>query len=143
MATELGELSDFIDGGGLAFTFNGERFEVDPSAQTVLKFQKTYRELMDKNELDGENMLRLGAELLGGTLDGRNMQFKGGVASKLIDAGASFEQVNRVIMTAITKYWLNDDAASEYYRTGDMGKALSARANRGKGSTAPDATQTA
>lgn len=132
MAQEFGELSDFIDGGGIAFSFNGERFEIDPTAHDVLQFQKNYRNLATESKLSGENMLKLGAKLSGGDLNLETLEFEGGVAAELVNKGASFEQVNRLMLTIVTKYWFNDDAATEYYQTGDMGKALGLKQEKRK-----------
>lgn len=122
---DLGQLDDFLSGADITFTFKGKQYEVTPTARQVLEFQRDYQNDInsDKPTEEISTWARV-CPLLGSTLNKKTLEIEGGILGELIDDGATYTQLERIVSAVHFKYVQGDDLAKAYFETGNLGKSL-------------------
>ena len=122
---DLGQLDDFLSGADITFSFKGKKYEITPTAREVLEFQRSYQNSINSDKgVDELGTWARVCPLLGSTFDKKTLEIKDGILGELIDAGASYMQLERIVSAVHFKYVQGDDLAKAYFETGDLGKAL-------------------
>lgn len=116
----LGELYDFLTPEDISLTINGVEYKIEPSADVVLRFIADYNDL---ESFDDKTIAKISAPLVGARwseADG----FTGGLPEEMKKAGVPEGVIARVVVTAMLFYKFDEETATDYYRHGDLGKAL-------------------
>lgn len=122
--TDFGQLDEQLDAYDISFTFKGEEYKVTPSAEQVLEFHRDYFNARKKNEDNGMGVWARVAPLLGSKFNTKTAKITGGILGEIMDNGASYSQMERLVSAVHFKYVQGDDLAKAYFTTGDLGKAV-------------------
>lgn len=122
--TDFGQLDEQLDAYDISFTFKGKEYKVTPSAEQVLEFHRDYFNARKKDEDNGMGVWARVAPLLGSKFNTKTAKITGGILGELMDNGASYSQMERLVSAVHFKYVQGDDLAKAYFTTGDLGKAV-------------------
>lgn len=122
--TDFGQLDEQLDAYDISFTFKGEEYHITPSAEQVLEFHRDYFNARKKNEDTGMGVWSRVAPLLGSKFNAKTAKITGGILGEIMDNGASYTQMERLVSAVHFKYVQGDDLARAYFSTGDLGKAV-------------------
>lgn len=122
--TDFGQLDEQLDAYDISFTFKGEEYKVTPSAEQVLEFHRDYFNARKKDEDNGMGVWSRVAPLLGSKFNTKTAKITGGILGEIMDNGASYSQMERLVSAVHFKYVQGDDLAKAYFTTGDLGKAV-------------------
>lgn len=122
--TDFGQLDEQLDAYDISFTFKGEEYHITPSAEQVLEFHRDYFNARKKNDDNGMGVWARVAPLLGSKFNTKTAKITGGILSEIMDNGASYSQMERLVSAVHFKYVQGDDLAKAYFSTGDLGKAV-------------------
>lgn len=121
---DFGELKEFIEPNVITFTFNGEKYTINPTAKIGLKFINDFREATKGDGLTNNAVYSLGANLMGGEYDPKANEFTGGLVPQLIEDGIDLEALHHILYTSVLHFYFGEQVSEIYYKTGDMNKAL-------------------
>lgn len=122
--TDFGQLDEQLDAYDISFTFKGEEYKVTPSAEQVLEFHRDYFNARKKDEDNGMGVWARVAPLLGSKFNTKTAKITGGILGEIMNNGASYSQMERLVSAVHFKYVQGDDLAKAYFTTGDLGKAV-------------------
>lgn len=122
--TDFGQLDEQLDAYDISFVFKGEEYHITPSAEQVLEFHRDYFNARKKNEDNGMGVWARVAPLLGSKFNAKTAKITGGILGEIMDNGASYSQMERLVSAVHFKYVQGDDLAKAYFTTGDLGKAV-------------------
>lgn len=122
--TDFGQLDEQLDAYDISFTFKGEEYHITPSAEQVLEFHRDYFNSRKKGEDDGMGVWSRVAPLLGSKFNTKTAKITGGILAEIMENGASYSQMERLVSAVHFKYVQGDDLAKAYFSTGDLGKAV-------------------
>lgn len=122
--TDFGQLDEQLDAYDISFTFKGEEYKVTPSAEQVLEFHRDYFNARKKDEDNGMGVWSRVAPLLGSKFNTKTAKITGGILGEIMNNGASYSQMERLVSAVHFKYVQGDDLAKAYFTTGDLGKAV-------------------
>lgn len=131
---DLGDLKKHLDPYDVSFNWGKKKYKIKPSAAQVLEYKRQFNELVkSKKRIDPATVYALIAPLLGSKFDPDTWVFEPcddehdpnrGLINELLDSGADFEVIDRLMSATQAKYQYGDDVATAFAETGDMGKAL-------------------
>lgn len=122
--TNFGQLDEQLDAYDISFTFKGEEYHITPSAEQVLEFHRDYFNARKKDEDNGMGVWSRVAPLLGSKFNTKTAKITGGILAEIMENGASYSQMERLVSAVHFKYVQGDDLAKAYFSTGDLGKAV-------------------
>ncbi|MBF9011284.1 hypothetical protein [Corynebacterium phoceense] len=126
--TDFGQLDEQLEEYDIRFEFKGKEYTVTPSVHDVLAYHRdrasSYAKLQKDPNSDSFGMWRRVSPLLGSKFIAKSGKFEGGIFEEIIEAGASFAQVERLANAIDLKYSSSDALAKAYFETGELGKAL-------------------
>ena len=131
--TDFGQLDEQLDEYDISFTFKGEEYKVTPSAEQVLEFHRDYYNARKKNEDEDLGVWSRVAPLLGSKFNAKTVKITGGILGELMDNGASYSQMERLVSSVHFKYVQGDELAKAYFVTGNLGKALDSLKSKSSG----------
>lgn len=169
MAIDLGQLSQYQAEKGIKFQTATKSYHVEPTLDQGLAFQVALHErdskmddltrtLKDKDadpevikkaENDLRNLATFGTYEIIAPLFGSKFhyptknkppRFEGGILAELLESGAGYGIVDRLVTTLYLSLVNTDDVAAEFMRTGKLQKALEIVAEREKAEAAARAT---
>lgn len=128
----LGQLDDFNERDTVDFTFNGVEYSIAPTADTVLRFtarrvkllQEAAEAGVEDSGLVAEQVFELAGILADSEYDHETGLYTSGVFYDLVNAGLGLAALGRLATTVVAKWVAGDDVAAEYFKTGDLGKAV-------------------
>lgn len=138
MATDFGALEEFMaDDGDVMFTFRGETYhETFGFAQVanMKAFQAQLNQRIRDKDVTEEEAAAVQflsvAKLFGCDFDVHEWRFKrlpkDHFINRLIDAGANYDVIERIVNGIWAKYQYGDDVAVTFMKTLDVGKAIEA-----------------
>lgn len=132
--TDFGQLDEQLDEYDISFSFKGKEYQITPSAEQVLEFHRDYFNARKKDGNDGMGVWDRVAPLLGSKFNAKTAKITGGILGELMDNGASFSQMERLVSAVHFKYVQGDDLAKAYFTTGDLGKAVDQLKSKSKDS---------
>ena len=127
--TNFGQLDEQLDAYDIAFTFKGKEYQITPSVQEVLTFHRDLANARnklatDRNASDPFGVWRRVCPLLGSKFVAKTGKIEGGILGEIIEAGATFPQVERLVSAVEFKYSNSDELAKAYFETGNLKKAV-------------------
>ena len=122
--TDFGQLDEQLDAYDISFTFKGKEYHITPSAEQVLEFHRDYFNARKKDEDNGMGVWSRVAPLLGSKFNTKTAKITGGILAEIMENGASYSQMERLVSAVHFKYVQGDDLAKAYFSTGDLGKAV-------------------
>ena len=140
---DFGALEAFLDDVDVKFEFAGKQYAVTFPFQRVAAFkahQAKYRERLQEGDVkpaeQATNIYTSAALLFGGKFDTQKYEFTGlpkdHFIRQMIEDGASFTVIDRVVSGIWAKFEWNDDVAEQFIETYDLGKALAAVIEKAK-----------
>ena len=139
MAVEFGALEEFIDDYDVAFEFKGTEYKVTFDFAQVAAFKAWlagYSKRVDTGKVTDDEQVAATwfgtAILFGGKFDSKKWAFTGlpkdHFINQIIDDGASYDVIDRLVASIFAKYRFGDEVAANYYRERELGKAIQAAA---------------
>lgn len=122
--TDFGQLDEQLDAYDIAFTFKGEDYHITPTASQVLEFHRDYYNARKSDEDSGMGVWKRVAPLLGSKFNPKTAKITGGILEQIMEAGATYSQLERLVSAVHFKYVQGDDLAKAYFETGELGKAV-------------------
>ena len=122
--TDFGQLDEQLDAYDISFIFKGKEYHITPSAEQVLEFHRDYFNARKKDEDNGMGVWSRVAPLLGSKFNTKTAKITGGILGEIMENGASYSQMERLVSAVHFKYVQGDDLAKAYFSTGDLGKAV-------------------
>lgn len=122
--TDFGQLDEQLDEYDISFTFKGEDYKVTPTVEQVLDFHRDYTNAIKTGDDTGIGVWKRVAPLLGSKFNPKTAKISGGILEQIMKAGATYNQMERIISAVHFKYVQGDDLAKAYFETGELGKAL-------------------
>ena len=122
--TDFGQLDEQLDAYDISFTFKGEEYHITPSAEQVLEFHRDYFNARKKDEDNGMGVWSRVAPLLGSKFNTKTAKITGGILGEIMDNGASYSQMERLVSAVHFKYVQGVDLAKAYFSPGDLVKAV-------------------
>lgn len=124
---DLGQLKQFQDDYDVSFQWGRKQYKIKFTAAQGLAFRHAVNEVGESGQpFKAEMVWKLAAQLLGGDFDEEAYTFKGGVAEELLEAGCDLEILDRLLTSVYLKMQFSDDMATEFAKTGELGKAVEA-----------------
>ena len=169
MAIDLGQLSQYQAEKGIKFQWGNKAYHIEPTMEQGLAFQVGLHErdrkmeeltsilenkdaepaAIRKAEDDVRNLAAFGtyevvAPLFGSVFHlptkSKPARFEGGVLAELLQAGAGYGTIDRLVSTLYLSMVNTEDVAQEFMRTGKLNKALEIVQEREKSEAAARAT---
>lgn len=136
--TDFGQLDEQLDAYDISFTFKGEEYRITPSAKQVLEFHRNYFNAREKGDDTDKSAWSRVAPLLGSKFNAKTLKITGGILGEIMENGASFSQMERLVSAVHFKYVQGDDLAKAYFTTGDLGKAVEQLKSKSKSKDSQD-----
>ena len=123
--TAFPELTKLVDKADLSFTVGRKKYDICPTAAAGLRAQAAIQNEL-RAGMSASRQWEIAVDLMGGTYNQETGEITGGVAADLVEAGVSYQELRRVIMTVFIHAWLGPEPAEQYYKSGvlDLGKVV-------------------
>ena len=119
---DFGALDGHLEGDGITFTYKGEAYSIDPTAEDMLKIL-AFNAKLNAGELEDFNptfgVYATVAPLFGSKCDPKTGRFTGGIIAKLLKAGITFKELDTLLSATWLKFTQGDDLAKALVETGD------------------------
>lgn len=131
---DLGDLKQYLDPYDVTFSWGQKKYRIKPTAEQVLRYKRDFTEMVQSGRrIDSGRIYQLLAPLFGSKFDPEEWVFSPaddedvphrGLINELLDKGADFEVIDRLLSATQAKYQYGNEVAEMFAATGDMGKAL-------------------
>lgn len=144
---KLGQLEEAQQDADIEFSFAGKDYKITPTVEQVLEFHLDLEKEREAQENDDASrgrrfsVLQRVAPLLGSKFNPKTTKITGGVLKELIDAGMGWQTMNSLVGAIHLNYTSGSPLAEEFFKTGNLGKALQAVSGT-SGETQNPGTQT-